>query len=887
MLEDTLKEIENTSNWSKGEKQEYCSLCNKREVPLCRTKEGQRCAECIAYELKVMFTKGDIITWPVSQFKEILRTEGNLCYRLILFGIIKDVLQIVSQKSPADVNELLIAIVWNLGYAQPHPLAHKIRSAAVKACIALGETILPILLRIYEPKPWQFYANIVLVAGSIAPENPQVKILLEKAAKSHEFGVREYVLQTIALHNSTWAKEIVLSMLYDHEPSVRSLATQIASSFKLRPITKSSPSQLPTQKQVQGLKPLQGLKPFTQMQLFNKNQVESTSLTPLPKQIKSISPPPLTRAQRQIAAIIDNSYNTDVLKKLYSRYIYRLFSEDELSIKDKSIAGNSKKTDLIYILTTIYSNKELFQKLFDNLPQDVRQTLNLLIWQGGKHNVEKLEKMFKSRIVEEDRYSPINNNYLLFQISQIYGSGSYFDHSRYSLYLPEGLRKLFKQHLIPPEEYNLIPVDTIEETRFVYEDNERILKQIKLFVAYIQQGNLKTSKNSNKLLKSSLKQMAKYCHIEEFYDSQDEELTYIKTQLIAVFLKNADIKSLNNSPELLKELFNRFFSSQDFVKYQLRELLFHIKGDSSYRDIHENREEKVRQVLFNLLGELPQERWISIENLIKYCFYKDIMLEIVNKSAAGRYLYYNVAFTNKYYSGYEKAEITEDVYNDVIIVPLIKAVMFLLSSFGLVDIAYTIPENTYFKEKDHNYLCIFDGLKYIKLTKLCSYILGKIQKYEVKFEEEKAKIVLDEKRLIIHLQGKDMLKSLILEKIADRLGDNYYRVDYHSFLKDCLSKRDIQQKVIFFKEQICSNPSPIWQDFLDEVLKRVNPLKGVPGMRVYKLAQDKGLISLIARDEVLKNYILKAEDYHLLVDANSLGKVKKRLVTAGYFIDNM
>ncbi len=861
---DTLKEIEDTSNWSKGGGQEYCSLCNEREVPLCRTKEGKRCAKCIAYELKAMFTKADIITWTTSRFKEILRTEGNLCYRLMLFGIIKDVLQIVSKGNPADVNELLIYIVWNLGYTQPHPLAYEVREAALRSCIALGQTILPILMRIHEPKPWQFYANIVLAAGSIAPENPQVKTLLEKAAKSHEPGVREYVLRTIASHNSTWAKEIFLPMLYDSDPSVRTLATKIASSFKLRPITRSSSSQLPIQKQV------------TQMQLFNKNQ------------IKSISPPPLTPAQKQIATIIDNSYNNDILKKLYSHYIYHLFSEDELAIKDMSTANKSKKTDLIYILTTIYSNKELFQKLLDSLPQDVRQTLNLLVWQGGEYNAEKLEKMFNSRIVDENKYSPsIDNNYLLFQIRQIYSYHSYHDHSRYFLYLVEGLRKLFKQHLIPPKEYNLIPIDTIEETRFVYEDNERILKQLKLFVAYIRQGNLKTTQNSNKLLKNSLKQMTKYCHIEEFYDSQDEELSYIKTQLIAVFLKNADIRSLNNPPELLKELFDKFFSGQGFVKYQLRELLFHIKGDSSYYDTYENREEKVRQGLFNLLRELPQERWISIENLIKYCFYRDIMLEIVNKSAASKKLYYNVPFTNKHYSGYERAEITEEVYNNVIIVPLIKAVMFLCASFGLVDIAYTLPENTDFKEKDHNYLCIFDGLKYIKLTKLGSYILGKTQKYEVKFEEEKAQVVMDEKRLIIHLEGKDMLKSLILEKIADRLGDNYYRVDYRSFLKDCLSKKDVQQKIIFFKEQICSNPSPIWQEFLDEVLKRINPLKGVPSMRVYKLAQDKELISLIARDEVLKSYILKAENYHLLIEANSLAKVKKRLVESGYFIDNI
>ncbi|MFH1563499.1 MAG: HEAT repeat domain-containing protein [Nitrospirota bacterium] len=881
MLEDTLKEIESTSNWSKGEESEYCQICLKRSAFFCRTQKGKQCVECIALELKKIVNEEKILTWTVSRFKEVLRTEDGLCYRLMILWRFKEIFQLVSLASPGDINELLIYLVWNLGWTSPHPLAQVVREAALKSCIASGQRVLPILFRIYDPKPWQFYANIVLAAGSIAPENFQVKALLEKAVKSPEPGVREYVLRAISSYNSPWSKEILLPMIHDSEPAVRNLATKLAADFKLSHIAKSAPAQLPTYEQVR------------QMQLFNKNQpksVPSPLLTSEQEQSKEKAvaiyrtpppPPLLTREQKQIATIINDSYNADVLKKLYSHYLYHFF-EDELIVNAKSLF---KKADLIYALMVVYSNKESFQKLLGYFPQDVRQILNLLVWEGGEHYAEKLEKMFNLQIVKKDKYSShiIHDSYLLFQINEKYNYSGY----RYSLYLSEGLRNLFKQYLVPPKEYDLIPIDTIEKTGFVYEDNERILRQLKLFYAYIQQGNLKSAKNSNKLLKSSIKQMVKYCHIEEFYNSEDEELTYIKTQLLASFLNKTTIKSLANSPEILKGLFDDFFSGKDFMRYQLRNLLFHIKGDTDYYDKHENREEKVRQALFNLLKELPEKRWISLENVIKYCFYRELNLEIVNKSAANRYLYYNKAFTNNRYSGYERAEITGENYNDVLVVPLIKAVMYLFASFGIIDMAYNLPENPYFQDKDHNYLCPFDGLKYIKLTKLGAYISGKTKVYQVKFEEEKANIVLDEKRLIIHLEGKDMLKSLVLEKIADRLSDSHYRVDYHSFLKECSSKKDVQLKVTLFKEQICSNPSQIWQEFLDEVLRRINPLKGVQGIRIFKLAQDKELISLIARDEVLKSYILKAEDYHLLIDANVLGKVKKRLVELGYFIDNI
>jgi len=74
---------------------------------------------------------------------------------------------------------------------------------------------------------------------------------------------------------------------------------------------------------------------------------------------------------------------------------------------------------------------------------------------------------------------------------------------------------------------------------------------------------------------------------------------------------------------------------------------------------------------------------------------------------------------------------------------------------------------------------------------------------------------------------------------------------------------------------------------LDEVLDKINPLTRRPKMAVYKLASNKELISLMARDEVLKKYIAKAEGYHILIEASNVKKVKKRLEEFGYFIDNI
>ena len=58
-------------------------------------------------------------------------------------------------------------------------------------------------------------------------------------------------------------------------------------------------------------------------------------------------------------------------------------------------------------------------------------------------------------------------------------------------------------------------------------------------------------------------------------------------------------------------------------------------------------------------------------------------------------------------------------------------------------------------------------------------------------------------------------------------------------------------------------------------------------MKVFKLKQNQDLIALMARDEVLKQYIRKAEEYHIVIEESHIAKVKKRLEEFGYFIDNI
>ncbi|MBU1487709.1 hypothetical protein KKH56_06665, partial [bacterium] len=591
----------------------------------------------------------------------------------------------------------------------------------------------------------------------------------------------------------------------------------------------------------------------------------------IPRTPKSLSP---------LEATIDGDYNADALKKIYVHYLHHFFGEG---------VNKLKKKELVRALAEVYSDKELFLKLLSHLGQDVRETLNILVWEGGELDAKRLEKRFNQEIINKERHyygsasSKINANYLLFQFRSVYNySGDGYD---YYFYLSDSLRKLFKSYLPHPKEYDLIPLETIKETGFTYEDNDRILLQIRLLINFVHQGNLKFSQNQEKILKGSLKQMANSCKISEFYEGKGKDLEYLKTGLLADFLMKSGKKDLDHSPRSLKELFAGFFTDKDFKEYEFRQLLSYVKGKTRYYGYGPNkdREKNVRSSLFGLLKGLPVGRWVSACNLIKYSIYRDIYLDAVERWAAANNLYY----VEKYRYGYQNVRIPKRFYKDAVIAPFIKAAGFLFASFGILDIAYDLPKNETLKEKDKDYLSVFDGLKYIRLTKLGAYILGLAKDYEVKFEQEKANIVLDEKSLIINVEGRDRLKEMFLEKMADKIGERHYRIDYNSFLKNCYSKKDVEGKVELFWDHVSAKPPKIWQDFLDDVLDKINPLTRRPKMAVYKLASNKELISLMARDEVLKKHIKKAEGYHILIDSSNVRKVKKRLEEFGYFIDNI
>jgi len=120
--------------------------------------------------------------------------------------------------------------------------------------------------------------------------------------------------------------------------------------------------------------------------------------------------------------------------------------------------------------------------------------------------------------------------------------------------------------------------------------------------------------------------------------------------------------------------------------------------------------------------------------------------------------------------------------------------------------------------------------------------------------------------------------------MTHKVSENHYKMDYESLLAGCSSVQDIEKRINQFKQLIMKEPPANWQLFFKQVIEQANPLKHDPNLVVFKLKEQATLYQVIASDPVLKKHILKAEDFHIVVELAKIAAVKKRLLTLGYFM---
>lgn len=301
--------------------------------------------------------------------------------------------------------------------------------------------------------------------------------------------------------------------------------------------------------------------------------------------------------------------------------------------------------------------------------------------------------------------------------------------------------------------------------------------------------------------------------------------------------------------------------------------------DRDYDYSHRNTNRLMRSFERSLLT-LKSSMWVSIEQVLYQtrCFFdhKTYVSILIQEPTS----YYNIGFKLRDKNADEPIKYDEIITR--VTYQSIKSVLLAMASWGIIEIAYD-PTTT---GNGPSYLT--DALRYVRLTNLGKYVLGEAKSYQLP-----ATIVntckdfeLNTDRLLIKVLNPNSKGNFALGKIATPITPQLYRTDFSVFLKECNTQDDIEKNIDLFKKYIANEPPQIWADFFNTMLERTNALKKVKTSYITRSidAKDKELQDIIMHDPNIKQYILRAEGYVVLIEQAHLSDVNNILKTYGYTI---
>ena len=587
--------------------------------------------------------------------------------------------------------------------------------------------------------------------------------------------------------------------------------------------------------------------------------------------------------------VVDQCFNKNQLEQIFSKLIKpAVEAKPEMLSYSPGFAryydslnatGNRPKGLFVGLMAGLYSDPETLKAFLRQQPEIMQKVMEALVWRGA---------VSAPQIQQEWDVMAVTNGGK--QMDTIYwhaskqepdlpflffpnNSSQAYRFDRVMFFFPFELRKTLQDQFPRPRDYDLMPAKPVYGTDYVYEDQGRVFTLLSLIDMYHRQGNIKLTQ-SGKPQASTLSKMQKALRIDEFFEQHDEEKLFksLRTHLLTTFCLELGHEETEDPIERIRKLFAKFENGAYNSVYNL---LIHLKGTGH---IYDYKQKHVESHLLDLLRKMPPGSWVDAEGFHNWFLYRGIELRPVSLGDASHSLY--ISSKGEYGQGRDYIE--HHTYADGVLKPYIKGTFFLFAALGLVDIAYDVPDT---REQGNSWYSPFDGLKYVRMTDFGAYIAGLRESYIPPASTPTADVVLSEDALLIRLDGDQEAILPILENYARRLSSNRFKVDYESFLKGCNDLPDIETKIRLFEEQVCSACPDIWHVFFSEVRRKARQMKPVKDTLVFRLHDtDRDLAALIARDEVLKALVVKAEGYHIILNKRDLPKFKGRLKGFGYLI---
>lgn len=546
----------------------------------------------------------------------------------------------------------------------------------------------------------------------------------------------------------------------------------------------------------------------------------------------------------------------------------------------------SKKQQFVELMANLFSNSEYIYKFYEKLSStnQSNRLYNKLIWESDYVDTKEAIKLFDLKLQNKSD----NISFWGTQEESLVGIYSFivrkFSYRFDILEINQNIKTILKFVFPIPNDYILNEIKDEPTTKYSYNNEQGIFDFLDTIESLLDNHLVEFGKTNEKPLLKTIKLLKESSSSKEFYTTKtiDTISTDMLTRLFSYYYwDNKGFKK--NRLDALKTII--IDQLNDIVPFYISRIftahLKKVKFDNYYR----NQGELFG--IFNVLFKnIPPKSWISVENIINFCKYRDLKFHYEGEYKTNTYfMICDILQDDKNIKDEINAE--GEFYYSIFFEPILKGLFFYLGSLGLLELKYNDPVSKYnITAHKKNYISIFDGLEYIKFSKLGLYIFGMEKKYQIqKVKKIETSLKFDIYKPIITVNNKDTIMLAKIEPYTEKYDENRYILSYSKIFRDCKDIESLKIKIDGFYKNIEAKPPQVFSRFFDEILKNANMLKHEQIYHTIELVNNKKLLNLFMTNKKLQELTIKAQGYKVLVLKKDLAKLTKIVKDNGFFVE--
>ena len=290
-----------------------------------------------------------------------------------------------------------------------------------------------------------------------------------------------------------------------------------------------------------------------------------------------------------------------------------------------------------------------------------------------------------------------------------------------------------------------------------------------------------------------------------------------------------------------------------------------------------------RDVIAEALARCPVDRWVLFDDFSRFMRASSLTFEVTSDPWT---LYLGEPhYGSLGYGGNHEWDFVQGRY--------VLCVLFeYAATLGLVDIAYTRPENARLDFTDmsgadsHSYLSRYDGLRYFRVNPLGAYCLELTDSYTPTRPEVHAKLSVYPDRRIQGVGGTlGQDEILLLETYANRESTDVWRLDGTRILLAIEAGRDIGELREFMAGRDDQELPERVDGFLRQTERAAHALAPKGAAAMFECA-DAETLARLTQDKTVGGLCLQAGEGHLVVPEKSVAAFRKAVHRMGLGISS-